>query len=111
MLVVETIAKVRRAHRVQGKPIKAICREFGLSRKAVRKIVRSEATEFHYERTAQPQRRIGPWREQLDKLLQGNETKASRDRLTLVRLFEELRSLGYQGGGVSESLCKWLPRS
>lgn len=109
MLVVETIAKVRRAHRVQGKPIKAICREFGLSRKAVRKIVRSEATEFHYERTAQPQRRIGPWREQLDKLLQGNETKASRDRLTLVRLFEELRSLGYQGGydAVRRYARKW----
>jgi DNA-binding transcriptional regulator LsrR (DeoR family) len=44
MLVVETIAKIRRAYFVQGKPIKAICRELGLSRKVVRKVVRSEAT-------------------------------------------------------------------
>ena len=47
MLIVETIAKIRRAHFVQQKPIKAICREFNLSRKVVRKGLRSEATEFH----------------------------------------------------------------
>ena len=33
MLVVETIAKIRRAYFVQGKPIKQICRELKLSRK------------------------------------------------------------------------------
>ena len=36
MLVVETIAKIRRAYFAQKKPIKAICREFRLSRKVVR---------------------------------------------------------------------------
>jgi hypothetical protein len=46
MLVVETIAKIRRAHFAQKKPIKAICREFRVSRKVVRKVIRSEATEF-----------------------------------------------------------------
>lgn len=30
MLVVETIGKIRRAYFVQGKPIKAICRDEGL---------------------------------------------------------------------------------
>jgi hypothetical protein len=46
MLIVETIAKIRRAFFVQGKPIKAICRELRVSRKVVRKVIRSEATEF-----------------------------------------------------------------
>ena len=46
MLVVETIAKIRRAHFVQGKSIKQICREFGMSRNTVRKVIRSGATEF-----------------------------------------------------------------
>ena len=31
MLVVETIAKIRRAYFVDGHPIKAICRELGVS--------------------------------------------------------------------------------
>ena len=50
MLVVETIAKIRRAYFVHGQAIKAICRDLGVSRKVVRKVIRSEATEFRYER-------------------------------------------------------------
>ena len=90
MLIVETIAKVRRAYFLQKKPIKAICREFRLSRKVVRKVIRSEATEFAYERDRQPLPKIGPWRDRLDGLLLANEQRAARERLTLVRVFEEL---------------------
>jgi transposase len=98
MLVVETIAKIRRAYFVQGKAIKAICRELQVSRKVIRKVLRSEATAFHYEREEQPMRRIGPWQEQLDQLLTSNEAKPSRERFTLIRVFEALRGYGYEGG-------------
>jgi transposase len=98
MLVVETIAKIRRAFYVQQKSIKAICRELGLSRKVVRKVLRSDATEFRYTRETQPLPKIGPWRESLDALLLANEGKARRERLTLIRIFETLRSSGYDGG-------------
>src|SRR5712671_4497525 len=97
MLVVETIAKIRRAFFVQKKPIKAICREFRMSRKVVRKVIRSRATEFRYERGRQPLPRIDPWRDQLDGLLLEKEGKPARERLTLIRIFEELRALGYEG--------------
>jgi hypothetical protein len=50
MLVVKTIAKIRRAYFIHGQPIKAICRDLGVSRKVVRKVIRSEATAFRYER-------------------------------------------------------------
>ena len=75
----------------------AICREFHLSRKVVRKVIRSEATAFRYERERQPLPRIDPWREQLDALLLADEARPARERLTLVRLFEELRGFGYEG--------------
>ena len=42
MLVVETIAKIRRAYFVQKKAIKEICRELKVSRKSVRRVVRGE---------------------------------------------------------------------
>jgi len=98
MLILETIAKIRRAFFVQGKSIKLICRELSVSRKVVRKVIRSDATEFRYEREAQPLPKIGPWTDQLDELLLANEGKAARERLTLIRLFEELRGRGYGGG-------------
>jgi transposase len=97
MLVVETIARIRRAFFGQGKAIKAICRELSLSRKVVRKVIRSGATEFRYERERQPLPKIGPWREHLDAMLLANEGKPSRETLTLIRIYEELRGLGYDG--------------
>jgi transposase len=97
MLVVETIAKIRRAFFGQGKAIKAICRELSLSRKVVRKVIRTGATEFRYEREHQPLPKIGPWREHLDAMLLANEGKPSRETLTLMRIYEELRELGYDG--------------
>jgi transposase len=98
MLIVETVAKIRRGYFVQGKPIKAICRGLRVSRKVVRKVVRSEATEFRYERENQPLPRLGPLRDVLDELLAANQAKPSREQLTLIRLFEQLRGRGYEGG-------------
>ncbi len=42
--------------------------------------------------------RVGPWQDELEKLLASNEGKLSRERLTLIRIFEELRALGDEGG-------------
>ena len=93
MLVVETIAKIRRAFFVQGKAIKAICRDLGVSRKVVRKIIRSGSTEFRYEREDQPLPKIGRWRDTLDELLLANEAKASRERHNCRR---RLAGIGFQ---------------
>ena len=101
MLVVETIARIRRAYFSQGKSIKEICRDLRISRKVVRKVIRSGVTEFRYERSHQPLPRIGPWRERLETLLEENEGRPSRARLTIMRLYEELRGLGYAGSYAS----------
>jgi hypothetical protein len=82
---------------IYTKPIKTICRELRVSRKVVRKVIRSPATEFRYERGRQPLPRIDPWRDQFDALLLANEEKPARERLTLIRIIEELRGLGYEG--------------
>jgi transposase len=98
MLVVETIAKIRRAHFVDGKSIKQICRELRVSRNTVRKVIRSGATEFTYDRTTQPRPKIDPWRSDLDAMLAENARRPKRERLTVIRIYEELRNRGYGGG-------------
>ncbi len=59
--------------------------------------IRGAVSWTSYERGRQPLPRIDPWRGQLDELLLANEGKAARERLTLIRVFEELRGLGYEG--------------
>ena len=95
---VDTIARVRREYLVRGRSIREIARELHISRNTVRKILRSGETEFVYERTVQPQPKLGSWRAELDRLLAANAARSSRERLTLIRVFEELRGLGYAGG-------------
>jgi transposase len=98
MLIVETIARIRRDHLDRGKSIKKIARELNLSRNTVRRVLRSGETALVYEREVQPRPKLGVWTQDLERLLMTNSTAASRERLTLIRIFEELRALGYAGG-------------
>jgi transposase len=109
MLVVETIGRIRRDHFVKGKSIRAICRDLKISRNTVRKVLRSGSTSFEYMRVVQPRPKLGSWHSELDRLLLANEGKPARERLTLIRVFEELRGLGYEGSydAVRRYAKKW----
>ena len=62
-------------------------------------VIRSKATEVPLRAGGCNRfRRSGPWSDKLDQLLLANEAKVARERLTLIRLFEELCGLGYDGG-------------
>ena len=98
MKSVDTIARIRREFFVRGKSIKQIVRELHVSRNTVRKVLRSGETAFNYEREVQPLPKLGRFQAELDRLLTENEAKPAGDRLTLIRLFEALRSQGYEGG-------------
>ena len=98
MLIVETIGRIRREHMVKGKSIREIARDLRVSRNTVRKVLRSGETSFSYQRQVQPRPKIGRWKAELDGLLAKNAEATGRERLTLIRLFEELRGLGYDGG-------------
>ena len=98
MLIVETVGRIRREHLVKGKSIKEIARNLRISRNTVRRILRSGETSFSYEREVQPRPRLGHRKADLDRMLTTNAGNSPRERLTLIRLFEELRALGYEGG-------------
>ena len=98
MLVVETIARIRREHLFRGKSIKEIARDLKISGNTVRKILRSGETSFSYEREIQPRPKLGRWKADIDRMLTKNADAPARERLTLIRLFEELRAVGYEGG-------------
>src|ERR1700680_3217616 len=98
MLIVETIARIRREHFIKGKTIKEIARDLTAPRNTVRKVLRSGETSFEYERVVQPRPKLGRWAAELDGLLAGNAAKAARAELTLLRLFDGVGGGGYDGG-------------
>ena len=95
---VDTVARIRREFFVRGRTIKEIVRELHVSRNTVRKVLRSNETVFDYERSVQPRPKLGAWKPELDRMLATNDARPARERLTLIRVFEALRELGYEGG-------------
>jgi transposase len=80
MLIVETIAKVRRLFRNEHRSIREISRELRLSRKVVRKALRSDKTAFAYKRQRQPRPPLDGHVARLDELLAAERAKPKRER-------------------------------
>jgi len=95
---VETIRKIRLAYHRDRKPIRQIAREFHLSKNTVKKVIRSGATEFEYERSIQPRPKLGPFEERLSQYLSSDKDRPPRERRSAQVLFEELQREGFPGG-------------
>ena len=98
MFTVDKVALIRRAYFADGKTIKAIVRELAVSRKVVRKVVRTGATEFTYARRVQPRPQLGAFADRLDAMLAEDAARPRRERLTLRRVADLLGREGYAGG-------------
>ena len=109
MLIVETIRKIRCAYHRDKKPIRQIAREFRVSRNTVKKVIKSDVTEFTYDRKAQPLPKLGPYQDLLSESLATDDTKPKRERRTALVLFEELQRQGFEGGydSVRRYVRKW----
>ncbi len=109
MLIVETIRKIRCAYHRDRKSIRQIAREFKLSRNTVKKVIRSDATEFTYDRKDQPHPKLAPYHELLSEYLATDATKPDREQRTAILLFEELQRQGFEGGydSVRRYAQKW----
>jgi len=109
---VETISKIRLAHYRDKKSIRQIARDFNLSRNTVRDVIRSDATEFTYDRSVQPLPKLGPYEGLLLEQLAADLTRPLREHRTAVVLFEELQRQGFEGGydSVRRYVQKWRIR-
>ena len=76
--------------RAQGKTIRAIARELGLSRNTVRAALREENPPT-YTRLPRANRKLAPFLAQIEEMVVGQKFIGSR-------ILRELRALGYQGG-------------
>ena len=101
MIIVETIAKIRRMYHVQNKGIKTIARELKLSKNTVKKIIREDKTSNNYKRSKQPLPIMGEFKSQLTDILEANATKPIRQRYTAKKIYQELCNNGFKGSYVT----------
>ena len=89
MITVEAWTTIRYL-RAQGKTIRAIARELGLSRNTVRAALREENPPT-YTRLPRANPKLAPFLPQIEEMVVGQKFIGSR-------ILRELRALGYRGG-------------
>ena len=109
MLIVESIAKIRRMYHVDEKGFKTIARELNLSKNTVKKIIRSDVTALKYERRQQGYRVLDNYLEQIIEKLKYDLTEPKRRRRTAQKIYLELQEQDYKGSydAVHEFIRQW----
>jgi transposase len=96
---VEVYARVRRAVQVDGMSIREASRQFGLSRKTIRKM-RQFSLPPGYERRKPVQRpMLGPWLGITDQILVDDQSQPKKQRHMAKRIFDRLKAEHAFGGG------------
>jgi transposase len=90
MMIMETVAKIRRHHFILGKGIKRTARDLGVSKNTVKKAVREGAEAFSYKRQSQPRPRLAPHIKELEEVLAEDWKQPRKMRLTAKRIYEDL---------------------
>ena len=102
MTRVDKIREVRYLRFVEGVPIREICRRVKLARNTVKRIIRSNQTEFTYQRASTHQPVTGGVREVVREWIKDDLAKRKKYRRTAARIFDILRNEhGFTGSYVT----------
>lgn len=109
MLIVESIAKIRRMHHVDGTGFKTIAKKLNLSKNTVKEIIKSNKTRQKYKRTKKIYPALEGFKKALIEKLEFDKKEPKKRRRTSKKLFEELEAIGYKGkyGAVNNFVNEW----
>ncbi len=109
MIFVESEAKIRRMHAIQGKSIKEIVKTTGIARNTIRKILRESKRQRVYKRTEQPTPKLGDYAETLETWLSQDFKLPRKQRRSAMRCYCQLQALGYEGAydSVQRAVKAW----
>ena len=97
MLVLETIAKIRRLYHADGLGFKTIARLLKISKNTVKRIIREDQVQPSTIRKTVSHRVLEPYVETLQARLKEDETASKKYRRSAKKLFLELQQEGYSG--------------
>ena len=95
---VEVYARVRRAVQVDGMSIRQAAREFGLSRKTIRKMLAYSVPPGYARKQPVRRPKLGPWLGIIDQILEEDHSQPKKQRHTAKRIWERLKAEHSFGG-------------
>jgi transposase len=99
MFKVELYGRVRRAVLVDGASQRAVAREFGISRKSVRKMVSFSVPPGYRRQQAVKRPKLDPWMGVIDAIIEEDKARPAKQRHTAKRVFDRLREEHQFTGG------------
>ncbi len=96
---VEVYARVRRAVQVDGMSIREATRQFGLSRKTIRKMLQFSLQPGYARKKPVQRPMLGPWLGIIDQILVEDQSQPRKQRHTAKRIFDRLQAEHAFGGG------------
>jgi transposase len=96
---VEVYARVRRTVQVDGMSIRQAAREFGLSRKTIRKMLQYSLPPGYERKKPVARPKLGPWLGVIDQILAEDQSQPKKQRHTAKRIWERLKAEHAFGGG------------
>lgn len=108
MKQVEDYEAIRRAYFIEHKSIRAIHRELGYDRDTIRNAITNAAPEPYQLKQPRPAPVLGPYKTNIDQLLEESDRQPRKQRYTAHRIYELLQAEGYPGseGAVHNYVCQ-----
>ena len=97
MLTLDDWQSLRWLHFREGKSIRWISRQFGLSRQTVKKYLQEPDAPRYKLGSARTKPKAGPWVEQINVIIEDDKSAPRKQRHTAKRIFERLLERGYDG--------------
>lgn len=95
----EVYARIRRAVQVDGMSIRQAAREFGLSRKTIRKMMQFSLPPGYERKKPVVRPKLGPWLGIIDQILVDDQTQPKKQRHTATRIWDRLKAEhAFKGG-------------
>jgi len=108
MKQVEDYEAIRRAYFIEDKSIRAIHRKLGYDRETIRKAITQPAPQPYQLKQPRPAPVLGPYKTNIDQLLEESDQQRRKQRYTAHRIYELLQEQGYAGseGAVHNYVCQ-----
>ena len=104
----ESAMKIRRLVLVEGRSIRSVCKETGISRNTLRKYLRDEKPPSYKRCQPAPRHVLKDYEHLLNQWYEYDLKRPKRERRTAQKLFEQLLLEGYAGS--YSPVCRYIKK-